>query len=216
MVQVGCTNNYGRRCLWKQTEEIAHVDYPANVGENDAALPSIRNCLLRLFRHPSWACGAAGSALPWHGRGRRFDPDQVHQVSQWFSFHRHFDPEVLTCDAYLRCWYKNPKGRFDPNRVHQVSRRVPTGETPQLTLSGSPRNIPPNGCTVPTRGADGFSLPHPSQDRRRRHGCGLQGGRHRAWEIRRIEIPPRRLGARPTSSRTFSPRGACCIRLEPS
>src|SRR5258707_14901079 len=27
----------------------------------------------------SWACGAAGSALPWHGRGRRFDPDQVHQ-----------------------------------------------------------------------------------------------------------------------------------------
>ena len=29
----------------------------------------------------SWACGAAGSALPWHGRGRRFDPDQVHQIS---------------------------------------------------------------------------------------------------------------------------------------
>src|SRR5215470_1350723 len=28
-----------------------------------------------------WACGAAGSALPWHGRGRRFDPDQVHQKS---------------------------------------------------------------------------------------------------------------------------------------
>ena len=31
-----------------------------------------------------WACGAAGSALPWHGRGRRFDPDQVHQISQQF------------------------------------------------------------------------------------------------------------------------------------
>ena len=29
-----------------------------------------------------WACGAAGSALPWHGRGRRFDPDQVHQIPQ--------------------------------------------------------------------------------------------------------------------------------------
>ena len=26
-----------------------------------------------------WACGAVGSALPWHGRGRRFEPDQVHQ-----------------------------------------------------------------------------------------------------------------------------------------
>jgi hypothetical protein len=30
----------------------------------------------------SWACGAAGSALPWHGRGRRFDPDQVHHFRQ--------------------------------------------------------------------------------------------------------------------------------------
>src|ERR1700712_5163487 len=29
-----------------------------------------------------WACGAAGSALPWHGRGHRFDPDQVHQITQ--------------------------------------------------------------------------------------------------------------------------------------
>ena len=32
-----------------------------------------------------WACGAAGSALPWHGRGRRFDPDQVHQIFQIFN-----------------------------------------------------------------------------------------------------------------------------------
>ena|SRR5208283_299586 len=39
---------------------------------------------------PKWACGAAGSALPWHGRGRRFDPDQVHQLllhlNQLFKF----------------------------------------------------------------------------------------------------------------------------------
>jgi hypothetical protein len=32
-----------------------------------------------------WACGAAGSALPWHGRGHRFDPDQVHQITQQLS-----------------------------------------------------------------------------------------------------------------------------------
>src|ERR1700704_6094689 len=32
------------------------------------------------FLSRKWACGAAGSALPWHGRGRRFDPDQVHQI----------------------------------------------------------------------------------------------------------------------------------------
>ncbi len=31
------------------------------------------------YAYLKWACGAAGSALPWHGRGHRFDPDQVHQ-----------------------------------------------------------------------------------------------------------------------------------------
>jgi hypothetical protein len=38
-------------------------------GENRKVVPTV-----------SWACGAAGSALPWHGRGHRFDPDQVHQL----------------------------------------------------------------------------------------------------------------------------------------
>jgi hypothetical protein len=35
----------------------------------------------KVVKSKTWACGAAGSALPWHGRGRRFDPDQVHQHS---------------------------------------------------------------------------------------------------------------------------------------
>src|SRR6202049_5019173 len=35
MVQVGCTINYGRRGLWKETVECACVDYPRNVGENE-------------------------------------------------------------------------------------------------------------------------------------------------------------------------------------
>jgi hypothetical protein len=35
MVQVGCTINYGRRCLWKEIGECARVDYPRNVGENE-------------------------------------------------------------------------------------------------------------------------------------------------------------------------------------
>ena len=45
-------------------------------------------------RHPdssgfrSWACGAAGSALPWHGRGRRFDPDQVHHIFNYLQIPR--------------------------------------------------------------------------------------------------------------------------------
>jgi hypothetical protein len=34
-VQVGCTINYARRRLWKQTEESARVDYRGNVGENE-------------------------------------------------------------------------------------------------------------------------------------------------------------------------------------
>jgi hypothetical protein len=43
-----------------------------------------------------WACGAAGSALPWHGRGHRFDPDQVHQ------------PHLLVVNRsfHRRCWAK--------------------------------------------------------------------------------------------------------------
>ena len=32
--------------------------------------------------YPSGPVAQFGSALPWHGRGRRFDPDQVHQLNQ--------------------------------------------------------------------------------------------------------------------------------------
>jgi murein DD-endopeptidase MepM/ murein hydrolase activator NlpD len=58
------------------------VDYPSNVGENEFGTSLDPNSSgFRHFCLQSWACGAAGSALPWHGRGRRFDPDQVHQNS---------------------------------------------------------------------------------------------------------------------------------------
>src|SRR5689334_6505222 len=43
---------------------------------NAVTAAKINNCTALI----KWACGAAGSALPWHGRGRRFDPDQVHQI----------------------------------------------------------------------------------------------------------------------------------------
>ena len=46
------------------------------VAELTKAVPAAR--IKELFP-AEWACGAAGSALPWHGRGHRFDPDQVHQ-----------------------------------------------------------------------------------------------------------------------------------------
>src|SRR5687768_9618614 len=28
----------------------------------------------------SWGCSSIGRALEWHSRGRRFDPDQLHQL----------------------------------------------------------------------------------------------------------------------------------------
>src|SRR5579871_2947476 len=33
-----------------------------------------------IVKASSWACGAVGSALPWHGRGREFESLQVHQT----------------------------------------------------------------------------------------------------------------------------------------
>src|ERR1700734_3446850 len=48
---------------------------------------------------PLWACGAAGSALPWHGRGHRFDPDQVHQLFQQLSW---------TKPSRVNRWCPNP------------------------------------------------------------------------------------------------------------
>ena len=49
---------------------------------NGVLTPDKVQMLLERKLHPRsmWACGAAGSALPWHGRGHRFDPDQVHQI----------------------------------------------------------------------------------------------------------------------------------------
>src|SRR5260370_40428176 len=56
----------GRLFVSEHLEILSFDDFPG-VREN------------RLSR--LWACGAVGSALPWHGRGRRFDPDQVHHFN---------------------------------------------------------------------------------------------------------------------------------------
>src|SRR5438034_3868555 len=54
-----------------------------------------------------WACGAAGSALPWHGRGRRFDPDQVHHF---------FRPLADTSFELGAAWCQN--ALTEPGRLH--------------------------------------------------------------------------------------------------
>ena len=33
-----------------------------------------------IMKNRIWACGAVGSVLEWHSRGRGFDPLQVHQM----------------------------------------------------------------------------------------------------------------------------------------
>jgi hypothetical protein len=74
----GVHDQLWQNSLWKETEESDRVDYRGNVGENDSAL-SLDPVTHResALLSSTWACGA----LPWHGRGRRFDPDQVHQIS---------------------------------------------------------------------------------------------------------------------------------------
>jgi hypothetical protein len=69
----------------ESTEEIRRVDYMSEVSENACG------CSQQTVRSPvpnQWACGAAGSALPWHGRGRRFDPDQVHHLFNDLQIYR--------------------------------------------------------------------------------------------------------------------------------
>jgi hypothetical protein len=46
-----------------------------------------------------WACGAVGSALPWHGRGREFESHQVHQI-----------PQILTKNGTAQTRFWSPTG----------------------------------------------------------------------------------------------------------
>src|SRR3954470_24426776 len=57
---------------------------------------------------PLWACGAAGSALPWHGRGHRFDPGQVHQLN-----------------LQLRRGERSEAGRHHPCPAPRLLQRIP-------------------------------------------------------------------------------------------
>jgi hypothetical protein len=70
-VTVGCSSSNGS--AEKESESSSRltrqIDESASTGENKNVATAM------------WACGAAGSALPWHGRGHRFDPDQVHQLT---------------------------------------------------------------------------------------------------------------------------------------
>ncbi len=55
------------------------------VGSRQSGLSMIRAASLCYSDDHGWACGAVGSALPWHGRGREFESHQVHQIPQTLS-----------------------------------------------------------------------------------------------------------------------------------
>jgi hypothetical protein len=63
--------------------------------------------------YAGWACGAVGSALPWHGRGRRFEPDQVHQEN-----------DIASGIRVLDSW--NPHRRGLANKQASLRRAVST------------------------------------------------------------------------------------------
>jgi hypothetical protein len=86
---------------------------PAMWAKMIRVLPSIPIYRGFGFLLQSWACGAAGSALPWHGRGRRFDPDQVHQISQPFS-----NEPVVSCAPVP---FDSYRGRTALIRLHRLA-----------------------------------------------------------------------------------------------
>jgi hypothetical protein len=72
-----------------------------------------------------WACGAVGSALPWHGRGRRFEPVQVHQTNPLYS---HLGNAV-------RIRHEGSIGTLDQNSAEAVMDKVFTDIAAGLFLA---------------------------------------------------------------------------------
>ena len=62
---------------------------------------SIESAVTTVHRDPTWAIGAAGSALPSHGRGRRFEPGIAHERP-------HSTGGVLRFGA-TRCGIRSPR-----------------------------------------------------------------------------------------------------------
>ena len=59
----------------------------------------------------TWACGAVGSALPWHGRGRRFDPDQVHQIHSYLMDRKRNEGQGARLKEFAATLYPHPHSR---------------------------------------------------------------------------------------------------------
>jgi hypothetical protein len=110
-----------------------------------------------------WACGAAGSALPWHGRGHRFDPGQVHQSNQQLTRDASGDPNVA-----LGLVLENQRRPCSPGSIERGHQQVGGGTRKALVVD----------VRVQLN-----QLNH-------RAKCRLQGAAIGVERLRRIERPP--------------------------
>ena len=76
---VGADNRgrYLRERTRSGTERAGRLTQRLRTSDVCPTLPAPPRAL-RVGRQHIWACSSIGRALPWHGRGRRFEPDQVH------------------------------------------------------------------------------------------------------------------------------------------
>ncbi len=95
----------GRRALvGRDSRPLPDNSARARQGRMRTRLMPAQAGVILKWSYLAWACGAVGSALPWHGRGRRFEPDQVHQ---------------------------NPSNTYSRSNRQKCCRRSPTGvQTP--------------------------------------------------------------------------------------
>src|SRR5260370_15079232 len=116
---------------------------------------SIR-CQLFEKLHPSiGTCGAAGSALPWHGRGHRFDPDQQKQIfsKSYLLPERQLPPMEcwFSAPTYFKCAsFTLPTGRESRQRLdfthNESGRDRPTERRPRCGNFGWGLNLATSCC----------------------------------------------------------------------
>ena len=81
---------------------------------------------------------------------------------------------------------------FSSTKSKQGAAGSKNSQHQSLTHPRSRHNISANAFASSTRTGDDFPLPHPSQDRRWRDGCGVRDGRPQTRSPRCFEVPSRR------------------------
>lgn len=94
-----------------------------------------------------WACSSAGRALAWHVRGRRFDPDQVHQSLFLYDlnhniFQSHFVTTVLVAEGRLTILdLRSFKASHALGLVFSIFDGLHEGASLRLIVSHDPQQI---------------------------------------------------------------------------